>query len=422
MNWRGVVIVSIGLNLLLGAVVLKAHQNRAESAARGTSATVVFKTNVLTRTTTNHLEQPPSGPPPDVVWPRWNEIASEDLMEYRAALERIGCPVDTLRDILETEVQRRHFAERQALMEPVSRVFWDLLARDGFDDDTPLFNAFHVGLESLKEKYEKLTAELFDGVADRHTETPVEMSAQYAHLNDETRVQLAGLDARLNEQRRALFKDEKYRNEDHELTVEGQALLNQLEADRLAHVRELTSDEEFHEYRLRSSGAANWAANRPGFEPSGEELRQIAEWKLALEEEHRLPDGRDADDHARNIATLEIQSELNPRMKELFGEERFEAYIRSSSSDYQALYDLGDRFNLPETTVTDAWEMQRAAKAAAQQIRNDTALTPDEQRDALRAIQQETYQSFETLLSDDIDQAYIRRSGDWINELSPAVD
>ncbi len=419
MNWRGVLIVSVGLNILLGAVVLKSRQNRTEPAATGTPATVIFKTNILTRTITNHVEPPSIDPPTDVVWPRWNEIASENLQEYHAALERYGCPAGTMRDILKAELSRRFYIERQALLEPVSRVFWDAVARNGFDDNVTPFKELDADLRKLAGEYGKLTDELSGVMEPGRIESTQMPDPEYAHLSGDAQHRLAGLDQKFQRDRGVIDRDKQYHDEDGQMTVEGQALLKQLELDLATHRRELMSDEEFHEYRLRSSGAANWAADRPGFEPSDEEIRQVAEWKMELEEEHRPAGGMNEDDYARSLARLEIESELNPRMKELFGKERFEAYIRSSSSDYQALYDLGDRFNLPETTVNEAWEMQRTAQAAAEQIRNDTALTRDEQRDALWAVQQETYQSFETLLSEDIDQAYVRRSGDWIEQLSP---
>ncbi|NJO55500.1 MAG: hypothetical protein HC834_03130 [Rhodospirillales bacterium] len=104
--------------------------------------------------------------------------------------------------------------------------------------------------------------------------------------------------------------------------------------------------------------------------------------------------------------------------RELLGEERFAQFQRASDAVYPSLYDVGLRFAMPEATVDTAWQMQRDADAAARRIREDTSLTLVQRREGLRAIQQETQQSFQTLLGDEPYQTYRENGGDWLNELS----
>lgn len=420
MNWRAVFIISFGLNILLGAAVLKSRPAAVDPAEPGPAATVTIKTNRVTRNVTHHIELPPARPLTEVVWPQWSDIARDDWRGYRLRLEQYGCPADTLRDILGAELQRQYSAESEAVIQPVSRVFWDVLSAHRFDLNGSPFKELDEALDGLREKYQKLGSELFDGLKERSPAAPGGINAQYAHLSDEVQVQLTDLDARFNEGRNAIFGDPQYRATNNQLTTEGQALLKELEGERIARRRELMSADEFHEYRLRSTGAANWASQLAGFEPTGEEYRQVAEWKLALDDEHPLPGRHDPGFEVMARARQEAEAGIEAQMKELLGEERFAAYDRSKQSDYQQLHELGDQFALPESKVNQAWEMQRMAINTAAQIRADDSLTPDEQRAALGAIQQETRQSFESLLTDEIFQAYRLRNGQWIDQLLPA--
>lgn len=178
------------------------------------------------------------------------------------------------------------------------------------------------------------------------------------------------------------------------------------------------SEEEFLEYRLRTTGNANWASNLRGFEPSVEEVRQIGEWRLALDEEHPRPGRNDPRAKEKNEDRRAAQKQLENDTRELFGDARFADFERARDGAYREFYDLAEVFDLSENIAINAWDMRRSAINTANQVRGNDELSVAEKRESLRAIQDETRSSLGAILSDEYLQAYEHKTGDWIDSLS----
>ena len=93
MRWRVIALVSLGVNIALAAVWLFATRQQAAVAAAavaalGQSSTTTAKTNVLLRRQ----------------YFSWREVESPDYPTYVANLRDIGCPEQTIRDIIIADV------------------------------------------------------------------------------------------------------------------------------------------------------------------------------------------------------------------------------------------------------------------------------------------------------------------------------
>ncbi len=96
MSRRGLLLISIGLNVILAvsAVFLwRAHRSHGVNPAAGTNATKVITTTRILPLVRKQFFS-------------WNELESDDYGRYIANLRDIGCPEQTIRDIIVADVNK----------------------------------------------------------------------------------------------------------------------------------------------------------------------------------------------------------------------------------------------------------------------------------------------------------------------------
>src|SRR5438128_12417542 len=111
MNAKGVLAVSLALNLgLLGAVGWLVKSRCCSSSATGNQP---LQTNLKTNFTVQPAAQPTppaTGESAEPVKPTksfdWRMVESEDYKKYIANLRSIGCPEETIRDIIVADVAK----------------------------------------------------------------------------------------------------------------------------------------------------------------------------------------------------------------------------------------------------------------------------------------------------------------------------
>ncbi len=138
MNWKIFLGLALGLNAALGLMTLSQRSSKPGAPEvevlevqipSGTQwiTNVILETNVVTATF------------------HWSEMESADYAEYVSNLRRIGCPQDTIRDILAADLNAVFDARARALADGPSRQFWELLL------DSEKFEAI------VSEKHRELT-------------------------------------------------------------------------------------------------------------------------------------------------------------------------------------------------------------------------------------------------------------------------
>ena len=425
MNWRRVLIVSGALNVLLGVLALASGGDRATSSSHGAPSLAPPPPNPTVRVITNHVETTNTLPALAMQWPGWSQIIAADWGEFRTNLLAVGCSRETIRDILHASIQREYFAERRPHLAGVNAIFWDELARQGMKLDAgPIAKAIER-IKELHQRYEQVMRAAFAGLphgdeAESTARQEQGRADQFSHLEPALQPRASEMVANYDRKREELMT--AHRDENGQITPEGKAALSQLAEAHHGELGELMGPEATLEWRLRTGGQANWASELRGFEATPEELRQIAEWRLTLAES--------TDDDEKFWGRYGISrppSDANPaagksapeaRFREMLGDERYAEYQQAKDASYQQLYDLSERFELPEQAASQALQMQTDANRAAEQIRNNSNLTGAQRRDALRAIQQETQRSYQGLLGEDAYSTYQRHGGEWLNTLS----
>jgi hypothetical protein len=110
-------------------------------------------------------------------------------------------------------------------------------------------------------------------------------------------------------------------------------------------------------------------------------------------------------------------SERRDRIKEFLGPERFAQFERAQTPHYQEIFEVAERFEVPNEAVADAFEMRKAAEEKAVELRANKSITPEARINGLKEIQMETTRALTSALGPEAFGAYRSRSGQWLDGL-----
>lgn len=253
--------------------------------------------------------------------PAWATIESNDPLQLLANLRAVGCPEQTIRDIVTLRICRAYRARWVERAAEQARS-WDYLrnpdwreARGRVHQQLALRNEMIHTLESLfGENWQAMSAAIL-GWPERWRDAT-------DFLDVEKRRQLRDLDLRY-EQAKNDLDQEGWRGE---LDLDGAARLRELERQKQAELRTILSPQELEEYLYRNSRAADYVRRNLPAAKSESEFRAMV--KLALEFElGSLPAypsqlGLPPGDPDLARAEAERQSVFEEQLKAILGEAR----------------------------------------------------------------------------------------------------
>lgn len=408
MTARVTIAALLGLCLGLAALAysLLRELNRRPPAVPAAVSTIL--TNRVVRLVTN----PPA---PDRVVVRkldWSAIESGDYAEYIANLRRIGCPEETVRDIILADV-RKLYARRRAAITPPPRDFEYWRApeeRSTAAEDRQEADALAAQLLALDREERALVQELLgvppEAIVRGDLGPSPERLREVAFLPPERGLAVArALDA-LDERAREL----EFAGEDAAAALAG------LEAERRAVLAGLLTPAELLEYDLRHSPIAEEL--RLTFRGAGMTREEFtALFQLRQREEAALaaipPDALDA--AARREV---IEAETTRALQALLPPQRLADFERARDPDFQVLYDLALDSRLEPAVATQVYDMRRTVAEQAARLENDPFLTPEQKRAGLAAMRRETERSIAEVLGAPLLELYRQRGGDWLEALT----
>lgn len=320
----------------------------------------------------------------------WQTVESSDYKTYIANLRAIGCPEETLRDIIRADVKKLFDARARAQMPKNERFeYWkpgSSIARLVNDDfvtrQRDLAVEKHLLLRQLLgtdvSNEPDLTAGLhvFDTVLDFMT---AEKRSQVLE------VQL------LNLGRLAAASDQ---NSFANAQSEKEQLLNAI----------LTQEEKF-EYDVRLSPTALSLQGRMGgFTPTEHEFREMVRLQKQFEDTYGVTAG--SGDQERRAAA---QRELEAQTRSLLGEDRYREYTHEQNWAGSSLRQIAQDFNIPKETAFKVFDLTDAAKEAAERIRKYDQRPDTQKQAALDAIRAETERAVSGLIGPQALQAYVNR-------------
>lgn len=369
--------VSIGANLVLLGLLLT--PSRRETP-RPVEKTVSSSTNTIPAGSTN------------VVVRRqlltWNELESDNYNVYIANLRDIGCPEQTIRDIIIADVNALYARRKATELITPDQQWWRS------QPDTNVLAAANQKSEQLDNERRALLTNLLGpgweggdlASLPRPSRTPVQLDGPL----------LGQLPIEINQavQNIAIRSQERLENYVNSRLREGKevdgaeyARLQQQTRDELANV---LTPPQLEEFLLRySSTAVNLRARFAElqfFNPTPEEFRSMFRSVSNLDHQIALLSGATDANSVRHRQTLEQQRENSIRAA--LGPRRYEEYRLLQDDAYRESLRLAQQNNAPDSTGT-LYELNVATRAEEARIRLDPTLTPEQREIELKRIELE---------------------------------
>lgn len=363
----------------------------------------------------------PAPPAPESAAFDWSQLVAADFKVYRDNLRSIGCPEQTVRDIITAEINAQYLGRRQGILTVMQSQFWELAAQHWNEPRAILKGDWAKPLKELEQERTRLIKEVLGEptAPEFATNSPAGktrenyLAGRYAWLPETERRQLVALQQEMDAERMALLNARDQRA-DKKLTAAEQARLDALRDEFIKKRDQLLTPEELAEWKLRESSEAGWAQNLPGFEATESEWRAVAQaranWIAARVQADTAEPGTRPEPAAADMAQI-VQTTL--------GADRLAQYQQASDGDYQMTQKVIERYGLADAMAQQVREMQRVAEAKVQQVRDDASLTPEERQATLTALQQETEHSLTATLGAEVFHTYQRYAGGWLTHLAP---
>lgn len=343
---------------------------------------------------------PPAPHLPPATPPQWSELASTNFFLYRDRLRNAGCPERTLRVILETEIAAHFAQQRRPFVDAFQPRFWSSLVNRSDDAFESIEQEFRPLQEAQKQLIDDVLGHAKPDPAAEAMDRRRGFEERYAWVPTERRSQLVELEEQLWQQEQALQTeiaerpDPRWTPADHARRLQLREAYQQQQRESLG--------EWAPELELRQSSAAPWPHNLVGFELTEPEWRAVTQ---AL---------RDSDSNPQDPGRLGVEIEAR------LGPDRYAEYRLASDGDYQSTRRVTRRLGLSDDAARQALEIQRAAQAAAVQLRDLVAPDADRHRHALEDLAAEAARALRSTLGDRGWSTYQEYAGEWLKDLNPA--
>ena len=344
----------------------------------------------------------------------WMALESTNYVIYIQNLRDFGCPEETVRDIIITDIAKLYGRRKAALRwHAQGDKFW--LPNEAAE--TP---EYRLAQRMLEQEQRELVKSLLG----------VELKRELARYTGEEAYQQAHISfLPAGKQSAVLEVQDKYADLEQEIYFhsrgvfldEDQEAIKRLQRERDAELAKTLAPEELFEYQLRNSDTANGLrASLGGLNPSQEEFRKLFALQQTFDEQFNAA-FNSADENSLEIrarAQQEAQAAFDAETQKALGPERFAEYERTQDGDYRTLRQMTERFNLPGETANAVYDMKLAAERQKQLVELNPGLTEPQRTAMLAAIANETGRGIAGLMGDDVYKAYHRNGGQWIDGLS----
>jgi len=300
----------------------------------------------------------------------WRSVESEDLAQYRSNLLAIGCPEETVRDILAARIDAL-FAEREAASRftpPEGDKPWGSRSNLTPADLARAREWRAVQLEKRDLLKELLGIDMrLDLLRATHTRNYEEFEVALGGLPSEKRDRIQLLKEEYWQESDAL--KERFQDGSGEEYREAYRALNQKHHQDLASA---LSPRELEDFLLRSSVTGNsLAAKLANFGPTEKEFRTIFRDLRQYEEETGRVGGQygmvKVDGETRSAA----REGMLERIKAVLDEDRFAEFQRFQESAYRDLVQVARHFGLHRQAVLEAYQREESFREARRRLLED---------------------------------------------------
>ena len=394
-----IVLGLVGLNLILVGCLAVAWSQRTSGKTR--AANVIAS---VSSASVNHAAPTPRSTPSQ---PRatpsspakvgWASIASPDLRTYAANLRRVGCPEETIREIMLAEANRFYGAQERALkVRPDDMAPWEEASRS---DRRGAESKLRQLLEEKRSLLKDLTGvdvgiDMPSRLAGRDVET---FDGAFGALPESKRDPVRAI----QEQYWAQSDDIKQRTLGY-LEPEDRDAFLRIKTERREALAKVLTPRELQDYELKTSATAPALRSRlEGFEVTDEEFRKVFDFMQPLDEQYSLsrrnPDPVNQEfTAARNQAEKDLQEQIH----QVLGDERYAEYERTRDPVYRTIDQVGSEAGVPKETIIQAYQAQQQMQEEAKRLLQDGNLTPEQRAQGLQEMRIQAEQKAQELFGD----------------------
>jgi hypothetical protein len=349
---------------------------------------------------------------------RWNQLETDDYRAFIERLRSIGCPEQTIRDLVIADVDKL-FAARLLSVNPAARElsYWqaddkDLETSAGYRErqrqqreiDFAKRQVLHdlLGLDLVAERNKVL------GTEDR-------FGRRLGFLPDAKRNQVRMLLESYNDAE--LEIRQKTWEEGDTLTAEDKERLKGLQEQREKAIAGVLSPSELEGYELAMSPLAYQVRDSLfGMKASEQEYLTV----YNLQKEFRAKWSEEAPQDAQQHAEWEAaRAEMQAQLKEKLGEARYLEYQRAQDPDFRELAVAAARYQVPARVAAEIYEYKQVVLEHRALVDGNRSLTAAQQQAALEALAAETDQTVRAALGDKAYNQYLRSGqGAWLRAQS----
>ena len=350
----------------------------------------------------------------------WSQIEADDYQTYVENLRRIGCPEETIRDLVKQDLDKLYDQRKADILSkaPARKEYWKTGNPSALSRPSSATSSQMAQLD--REKNEVL-GDLFgsQGVAAINRPSPLararsQSKSGYAmdFIPEETKAELNTLEREFGSE---LLKKMAQGATD----AQDMAEIRRMRTERDDRIATMLTPEQKTEYDLRKSPtAANMRLQMDGFDPSEDEFRDIFAARKVFDNEHGVVPGSSispADAEIRQLA----EQEMNNQIRTSLGDDRFQDYLRQTDYDYKSIHKITQRQGLGENISAQVYQMKGGAEELAREIRMNTGLSIEERQMQLGQIQNETSISIESLIGGQGAAALQTQAGgrNWLNNI-----
>ena len=332
---------------------------------------------------------------------RWAQLESEDYRAYITRLRAIGCPEQTIRDIIIADIDKLLAPRMQAANPRTKDVkYWQPLEQElweGTEQRAAWQQQRTLDFEKREVIRELLGIDLVgerlrvQGQDDYHGQ-------RLGFLPEEKRARVRTVLDQFADQERALLEQQV---EEGEATVSS-AELARVRQQKEAALAPLFTPEERKQYDLWfSDTAARVRESTLGMKASEGEFLKLYELQRTVE--------------ARNDGTLPPAGsaewqQYQQQARETLGEGRYAEWQRAQDSDYRELARLTARFKLPASVAADLYQFKQPIAQEQARIESDPNITTQQRNAAYQAISEETQRTYKEALGEKAFRQYLKRT------------
>ena len=341
----------------------------------------------------------------------WDQLESEDYKTYIERLRGIGCPEQTIRDLIIADLDKLLAPQFQAIYGRKPDVkYWQ-------SEEEELANN-HDHREwarqerELDRKKREIVKELVgaDLVRERLKQRGYEdfYERRLGFLPEEKRDSVRAVLEKYDEAEKQIRDREL---EDGEpITDAERTRLRQIRVERSQQLTAAMTPEEKQWYELWMSSSANAVRHSMyGMEATEQEFLNVYQLRRAFDDQWN-PDEIDWNNDYSVAAYQQARADLETQVRQQLGDDRYAQYKRGGDLDYHHLNAAVSRYGLARNKANEAYEIKQTALQMQAQIRADNSLTPSQQDEAGLAVTAEEEAALRQLLGNAAYRYYRQRS------------